>query len=704
MFQRILDNFDIDTSGWFDTDEGVAKRNLLNRTSEITNKIWSLWASRPIRVHYVYLDTIERLSITSAIDAFAGHMDRYVADWRRQPSASEKIDIVNNFINAYRHGDIWDNPNTPYDPMSDQGPGIYIPGSLISDRMLDHVPDIYTLADAITGYGLESMERDNACLNIGYDGLMFVADALKSSNLPPNSSNITDPRSVHADCMLDIWYAACVRDIRNKILTQWPGWHSIFEAQDSVLLPPTDEVASAVKVKSKYRSELRRFCMALAWNLNAAPDQRIPFPKQFKSAYDLAVQAWPGILSKCRTNEDHIFAINQLVHDLARILSPHEEKPKRSTTPRRGSSGLGIDGTPDKDESFHRRQHVSGDSVIEPSTEEPDAVPTDSPCVGIPPPSIFYDMMTEEQMAPVLARNPKLREYAAKSKHLQDKVRAPIAEAISAAAWHVPTPPPTDHAQLQGVLDEGSLLNLAAFNDPRIFSVPPEAGHGQIAIAVVLDSSSSMSLNVYPTEIDPSTNRYEPSHNVMQEALAFLAGLKDGLARASNVSLSSFAYFGGCVADDSDYILHTKSDPSADSSLSVCNMRRLDTDSALLYSYPMGGTPSATAIKSASDYLFAHHPDATKIIIHLTDGAPCGGVEDPYHNQESFDDGISSVRHIVDNIPIPVFTVGFGFGIDAQTLRQQYNHDKWFKVESPLDAVPVACQLITGIGQCLANQ
>jgi hypothetical protein len=51
-----------------------------------------------------------------------------------------------------------------------------------------------------------------------------------------------------------------------------------------------------------------------------------------------------------------------------------------------------------------------------------------------------------------------------------------------------------------------------------------------------------------------------------------------------------------------------------------------------------------------------------------------------------------------------VFTVGFGFGIDAQTLRQQYNHDKWFKVESPLDAVPVACQLITGIGQCLANQ
>jgi len=94
MFQRILDNFDIDTSGWFDTDDGQSKRNLLTRTSEITNKIWSLWACRPIRVHYVHLETIERLSITSAIDAFAGHMARYVTDWGRQPSANEKIDTV----------------------------------------------------------------------------------------------------------------------------------------------------------------------------------------------------------------------------------------------------------------------------------------------------------------------------------------------------------------------------------------------------------------------------------------------------------------------------------------------------------------------------------------------------------------------------------------------------------------------------------
>jgi hypothetical protein len=704
MFQRILDNFDIDTSGWFDTNEGTSKRNLLARTSEITNKIWSLWSCRTIGVNYAHLETIQRISIAEAIITFFNHMNRFINDFGRQPTNEEKQRYLSIFINNYQHGFIHDNPayDVSREPM--EGPRIYIPGSLISDRMLDQVPDIYTLADAITGYGLESMERDNACLNIGFDGLMFAADALKSSNLPPNSNNITDPRSVHADCMLDIWYAACVRDIRSKILTQWPGWHSIFEAQDSVLLPPTEEMASAVKTKSKYRSELRRFCMALAWNLNAAPDQRIPFPKQFKSAYDLAVQAWPGILSKCRTNEDHILAISQLVHDLSRILSPHEEKPKRSTTPRRGSSGLGMTGTPDKDPAFHRKQHASGDCIIEPSKEEADPDPSDSTKVGIPPPSVFYDPMSDEQMAPVLARNPKLREYAAKSQRLQDKVRAPIAEAISAAAWHVPAPPPTDHAQLQGVLDEGSLLNLAGFNDPRIFSTPPEAGHGQIAIAIVLDSSSSMSLNIYPTEIDPATHKYEATHNVMQEALAFLAGLKDGLARASNVSLCSFAYFSGSVDDDSDYVVHTKSDPSADNSLSVCNMRRLDTESALLYSYPIGGTPSATAIKSASDYLFTHHPDATKIIIHLTDGAPCGGIDDPYHNQESFEDNMVSVRKIVDNIPIPVFAVGFGYGVDAQTLRQQYNHDKWFKVESPLDAVPVACQLITGIGQCLANQ
>jgi Mg-chelatase subunit ChlD len=105
-------------------------------------------------------------------------------------------------------------------------------------------------------------------------------------------------------------------------------------------------------------------------------------------------------------------------------------------------------------------------------------------------------------------------------------------------------------------------------------------------------------------------------------------------------------------------------------------MRRRDSEDALLLTDTYGGTPSATAIKAASDYLHTHYPDATKIIIHLTDGCPSSGVEDPYHNQEMFDDNTRSVRNLINNLPIPVFTVGCGHGTSAETMREQYNHDK----------------------------
>lgn len=703
MFQRILDNFDIDTSGWFEEDANN-KRNLLTRTSEITNKIWSLWAHQPMDVRYVELTSIGHRSICSAIEAFSNHMRRYVEDWKREPYASDKEAFVRNFIRGYQHGCVYDNPSTGYVCDPDERPSIFIPVSLISDRMLDVVPDIYTLADAITGYGLESMERDTACLNIGYDGLMLAAQLIQDSKLAPDASGFVKIPSILADCTLDIWYAACVRDIRNRILTQWPGWHSIFAAQDSVLLPPTEEMHTTVKTKSKYRCELRRFCMALAWNLNAQPSERIPFPRQFKDAYDLAVSRWPDILAQPRNTNAHLTAINTLVSDLSNMLCTLEEKPKRSGAPRRGSNGMGLDGNPDKDKSLHVKQHGTADGRIEPSKDEAEADPSTLKTPGTPPPAVFYDVMPPDQIERVVRLNPGLAKYRDKSRKLQDKVRSSIAESISAAAWHVPAPPPTEHAQLQGVLDEGSLLNLAAFDDPHIFSTPPEVGHGQIAIAVLVDASSSMSANVYPETIDAQSN-WEPTHCIMQEALSFLAGLKDGLARASNVSICSFSYHsGGDAEDQSDYI-HTKSDPSIKcASLSMCHMRRLDSEDALLLTDTYGGTPSATGIKAASDYLHTHHPDATKLIIHLTDGAPCGTVDDPYEQQQPFGDNIHSVRHLVNNLPIPVFAVGFGSGVDAHTMREQYNHDKWFTVQSPLDTVPIACQLITGIGQCLANR
>jgi hypothetical protein len=57
------------------------------------------------------------------------------------------------------------------------------------------------------------------------------------------------------------------------------------------------------------------------------------------------------------------------------------------------------------------------------------------------------------------------------------------------------------------------------------------------------------------------------------------------------------------------------------------------------------------------------------------------------------------VRKLVSAIPTPVFCVGIG--VDTKTLNRQYNVGHSFAVESPLDAVPIACNLVRGIGQSL---
>jgi hypothetical protein len=243
MFQKILNNFDINTDGWFDDTTTI--RSTLSRTSEVTDEIWSLWAKEPIHVCYSPMSTMQDQSITSAITNFVDSVNR-----NKPTTRAEKKSMATAMLRNFRHGYATADPYTDYVPL-DAKPRINIPGSLVGDRILDSVPDIYTLADAITGFGLESMERDVACLDIGYDGLMLVGNTIDISKDDPNSPT-RDAATIIAQCALDVWYAACIRDIRTKILTQWPGWHSIFAAQDLVMLPPTDDMENTVKTKSKY--------------------------------------------------------------------------------------------------------------------------------------------------------------------------------------------------------------------------------------------------------------------------------------------------------------------------------------------------------------------------------------------------------------------------------------------------------------------
>lgn len=710
MLQKILDNFDIDTYGWFDLSAPNTANNysVLDRTQEITDDIWSLWAQTPTTVEYRDYNSFTKSTIFHAIKWFHSEATNH-----RPFLPEERNRLVNNFLTSYRNGYSYGNLLDPDDAYKTEDRKIFIPTSLVSDRLLEKSQDIFNLADAITGYGLESMERDVACLDIGYDGLMTVhaAIAASESRNPDPTTQLLPPTTVKADCALDIWYASCIRDIRSRILSHWPGWHSIFEAQDSVLLPPTQDMQTTVSRKSKHRSELRRFCMALAWNLNATPNNRIPFPKSFKPAYDLAVSRWPDIASASRKDQSHFTLIAKLVNDLTNLLSPDEVPPTKQSAPNSGSNQLALNGSPSTHRSIIKSSagpRSGTSSPIEPAKNTEDKEPGNSDVMGVPPPPLFRSVLPESSIDVLLRKHETLRTYRDKSMRLQNAVRKNIADSISAASWYVQLPPPSDYGQIQGVLDEGSLLNLAAFNDPHIFSTPPEVGHGQIAIAILVDSSSSMNSSQLEECGTPDKPDYEYGPSCMQQALAFCAGLKDGLSRSPNVSLCLLAY-----STPSSSMHHTgfvdihTSDINPTNDQRVCSLRRLDTEQALQLTMPNGGTPSGTAIVSASDYLHAKYPDAAKLIVHLTDGAPCGDVFSPYTNDDDdnhFQESTKNLARIINDLPIPVFGIGFGVDARASEMREQYNHDKWFVVPTPLDAVSVACQLITGIGQCLANR
>jgi hypothetical protein len=371
----------------------------------------------------------------------------------------------------------------------------------------------------------------------------------------------------------------------------------------------------------------------------------------------------------------------------------HEEKIPEKSTQLSGSNTQHVDGKPTKFRSNSRSTNSGADLLVEPRTEEPGTENNRNiPAVFMPPTNWSN-----------LSHCQSLVESGRESRAFQAKHRRAISDEISASAWFVPNPPPLEHGNLDGTLDEGNLLRFAAFSDPNIFSISPESGHGQIVLGILVDASGSMDRTLHDLGV-----------SAMQAACCFVGGVKDGLARNPNVKVAAFAYDSRTVNPSPDMRCNFETPPWAEHRLigrmdsvkmdnHVCALRRLDTDDDLIYTQPLGGTPTATALRSLDEHLASLHPEAQRIILILTDGAPCGTIDhplnDPDLNIPEFHDSEDETRKAISNIPTPIFCVGLG--VDATTLQKQYNVGHSFTVDTPLSAVRVAADLVRKIGASL---
>lgn len=574
--------------------------------------------------------------------------------------------------------------------------------------------DNYTYTDAVTAIGLQTLETKGICMNIGIDGIdryiTHVNNINSSVVLEPGYRN--EP-AVVSECTLELWYGMCQHYARAKILKSWPGWHDIFQADDDTFGPMESEMARYVKGSSPHNSEMRRFIRGLLWNLRMPKDQHMNLVpnKNFQAAYDLAKEWWPIITATSFDNFTHITAVTDFMQDLQSVISTKEKiRDKKDKTPDPiNPDGHGMKADPRGGRKYlpSRESTKLGGNEGNRINVSPERLQTGEKQkekeIGLTvfiKPTVWSSLPTHQLGTNLRHKGTEcsLDEYKKDSIKAQRVTRTKIAEMISGATWFVPLPPPGEYGQLQGQLDEGSLSNFAAFSDPHIFSTPPELGRGHIAIGIVVDASGSMGCSC----TQDSQGNYA-DYNALQEVCSFLGGFRDAISRSANITMDAYAYHSDHTVqlsqcfnvhfEDTEFQswLKVKDDkgnyPNRWSAPShCCVMRPLNTDDDLLYTAPAGSTPTAEAISAMESRLRQQHPDATRLILVLTDGAPNDQI---------------AVRTVVSSLDTPVFCVGINTYSEA--LKGQYNPGHYFLIESPEQVARIACDLVQGIGQALNN-
>jgi Mg-chelatase subunit ChlD len=271
--------------------------------------------------------------------------------------------------------------------------------------------------------------------------------------------------------------AATIATVRGResVLKSWAGFAGYFAAAEVTVYE--EEANAFINGKAP---PIVRAAFALGREVDGHP--AITLPPELEPMLEAGRAAMDAQPWKRGAVHDNAFTVIQAMHD---VQPPYEPEPE-------GDSGSGSaddeqspdgNGNPIPGSSMDYMKPDEHHSAWESAKHTPaDAKPSASKAAensaGTRYPVTNFDVTSRK------ASTDEMKELRTDA--------APMIAALSRIVWDSETPPTVDHAQLRGDLDEGNLLTLAAFKDPRVFQVRQEVGRATVAIHILVDCSGSM--------------------------------------------------------------------------------------------------------------------------------------------------------------------------------------------------------------------
>ena len=626
MFDRIFSHFDASLDFDF-FDQTRKSKSLADNTPQIimdqAAELWSMWVKESIVFQYdsntnrghstnwKMLNLMER----SGYPNDACNRDYILCS--RDPNHILSNDLIDNYSDKSR---------------------VSIPAHFATKA-----EDFAVATDCVAAAGIEALELQTGVIQKLKN--ICLKDLWANMHIGGNSlSGLTvEKQQLNVEMFSKVWGAIELQVIRSRVLQAWPGWREMFENKDAAITGSKHTIQKFVNGKDNSASEFERFCTAMAYNINMLQDKvRLPNEPNFQRASDHVRSVWLNIL-QTQDPSSRVIQMSDMFEELRRILSMDKDPSKKDRVRDVNACDEPLV-HPDDAKKPDCRMNAS--KLVIPQVEAQSKTPQVIVRANLKNSS---EVVTNDERNPLMYLHKGYMNTYKKSDELRREA--------ATAAWQVALPPASEHGQLSGSLDEGALHKFAAWGDSNIFDQPPEAGAGDVALAILIDCSGSM------------------QGQKLEGAKQFADAIWHGVGNRPNVKLTQFAF----TNDRTCHMLH------------IDNADHIDKLMA------SGGTPIAVSVSEACRYLMSNFPNATKGIIVLTDGEACAhsscATAEDRNSGPSTMDCPNTTATVIRELPIPVVGVGFG-QVDRNVMFQQFGAGKYFMVNQPQEAVKVVAEVL----------